>query len=207
MNHWHTIRRKASEIHKGLFTENESAEIKLDAEEILKRLEEQTGISRQKVSKDDPILQKSIALIVPDFEALFINDELPAWYSAFCQAHEYGHFFLHHATEAHCSEKDIEFTGAEESPIQTGENRISGYSSRERREREANLFAAELLFPSEVLRVCFLKEGWRAKDFALKTQFPFDFICRQLNFALLISDTVAEISNDNKAGREKSFRR
>lgn len=204
MNHWHTIRRKASEIHNGLFTENESAEIKLDAEEILQRLEEQTGISRQKVSKDDPILQKSIALIVPDFEALFINDELPAWYSAFCQAHEYGHFFLHHQTEAHCSEKDIEFTGAEESPIQTGENRISGYSSRERREREANLFAAELLFPSEVLRVCFLKEGWRAKDFALKTQFPFDFICRQLNFALLVSDTAAEISNDKQEDKKKT---
>lgn len=204
MNHWHTIRRKASEIHKGLFTENESAEIKLDAEEILKRLEEQTGISRQKVSKDDPILQKSIALIVPDFEALFINDELPAWYSAFCQAHEYGHFFLHHQTEAHCSEKDIEFTGAEESPIQTGENRISGYSSRERREREANLFAAELLFPSEVLRECFLKEGWRAKDFALKTQFPFDFICRQLNFALLISDTAAEISNEKQEDKKQT---
>jgi superfamily I DNA/RNA helicase len=208
MNQWHSIRNKANATHRELFDRDESFEVKLDPEEILKRLEEKTGISRERVSKNDPILQKAIAVIIPDYEALFFNDELPDWYAAFCQAHEYGHFFLHHDNETHCLKEDIEFTGSEENSVPTGKNRISGYSSRERREQEANLFAAELLFPSEVLRQCFIKEGWRASDLALKTKFPYDFICRQLNFALLVSDAVKEvvkIEEKSKQSGEDNF--
>jgi DNA helicase II / ATP-dependent DNA helicase PcrA len=189
MNHWHSIRYRANKIHRELFAAAEPLELKLDAEEILGRLEAETGISRERVSRNDPILQKAVALIVPDFEALFFNNELSPSYAALCQAHEFGHYFLHHG-EAHCSEKDIDFTGLEDSSVPTGENRIAGYSSRERREREANLFAVELLFPSEILRWCFVEKGWRAKDLVLKTGFGFDLICRQLNYALLVSDAV-----------------
>jgi DNA helicase-2/ATP-dependent DNA helicase PcrA len=189
MNHWHSIRLKAQQLHAEIFSGEDHAR-QLEPEEILRRLEDHSGIMRQKVAPSNPILQNSLALIVPHFFALFYNVQLREWFSAFCQAHEYAHIYLKHGSAHYCSAEDINLTDVESDAVPLGENRISNYSSRERREREANLFAREIMLPSNVVRYLFINEGWRAADFVRVSGLPYDFVTRQLAFALLISDVI-----------------
>lgn len=191
MNYWHSIRLKSQKLHGEIFSAHkDDFSLQLNPEEILRRLEAHSGISRQKVEASNPILQNSLALIVPHFYALFYNAQMRRWFSQFCQAHEYAHIYLQHGSAHYCSAEDINLTDAESDSVPLGENRITGYSSRERREREANLFAREIMLPSNVLRHLFIKDNWRAADFVRASGLPFDFVTRQLSFALLVSDAI-----------------
>ena len=191
------IRAHVAEIRRRIFPQAENFETLLDGDAILTRLEILTGVRREGVRHNHQSLQKSHAIIIPDHFTLLFNEELTPWFARFCQAHEYGHLFLHGDTAAHCADEDIA-AGLSESDSPTGERRLTGYSRHERREREANLFARELLLPSDLLKKLFVENGWRATDFARQTGLQFDFVCQQLAFALLISDSVT-IKNETVA--------
>lgn len=183
MSHWQQIRLAAQAERRKLFTDFDSANVQLNPKVILERLEESTKIKRCPLASQDPLLQNSLAFIKPEWSALFFNQDLPEWFALYCQAHEYAHFFLH-KTSAHCAESDFNRVSTEDAPL--GRNRVAGYSAHERREREANLFARELLLPSDLLRQLFIEKNWRAKDFKTATGLDIELIRQQLAHALLV---------------------
>ncbi len=63
-----------------------------------------------------------------------------------------------------------------------------GYSRKERRESEANLFAAELLLPGPVLRQLFLEHRWKASRFAAHSGLSLSCVLTQLASALLLGN-------------------
>ncbi|MBC7795606.1 MAG: UvrD-helicase domain-containing protein, partial [Pyrinomonadaceae bacterium] len=196
MKHWQQIRKRAADIRAEIFPNVESTEILLNGEEILNRLDILTGIEREKAKANHSALQNSHAIINADYFTLIYNGDLPAWFAIYCQAHEYAHHFLHNG-KSHCTAEDISLRFAE-NDVPTGENRVVGYSSRERKEREADLFAREILLPGDLLRRLFIEENWRSRDFKLLTELPIDFINQQLAHALLIADAI-EIADKSES--------
>ena len=90
--------------------------------------------------------------------SVYYNDGVALWRAHFCQAHEFAHLWLRHAHDtvdedgpAACSSDDVDVEASETS-IPVGVQRVEGYGPRERREREANVFAREFLLPTDTLR-------------------------------------------------------
>src|SRR5690349_3769211 len=63
-------------------------------------------------------------------------------------AHEIGHFKLHHDPQ---NEVTAMASGLGGDPVDSGAHRVEGYSSRERKEVQADIFAGELLCPTDWL--------------------------------------------------------
>ena len=114
---------------------------KKSAAELLDGATEITGIERQAVPDDDPVLCRAEAIFDPSVPAIFFKESVPLEQAVFYQAHEFGHHFLDSATGTCCA-SDIDATMPEER-IPLGIQRVEGYGPRERRECQANVFARE----------------------------------------------------------------
>ena len=193
MQHSQNVRRQAAQVRSQIFVPDEAPELLLNPDEILRRLDALTLIEREPVAPGHAALQNCFAVINTSYYSIFYRSDLPAWFQFICQAHEYAHYFLH-AGESHCTEADINLQ-SNQADLPIGENRVAGYSGRERRECEANLFASELLLPSNLLENLFVENGWRARDFARISGLPFSLVCQQLAHALLVGSEI-EPPND-----------
>ncbi|HLJ55655.1 MAG TPA: UvrD-helicase domain-containing protein, partial [Chthonomonadaceae bacterium] len=113
----------------------------------------------------------------------------------FAQAHEFAHFWLHPdiAADAYAAEDAPDaYGGAGSAAAQPA----SGYSPRERREREADTFAAELLLPQALLRRTYITDGLRASEIADATGLSETCVLTQLARALLCPDDLGELPDD-----------
>ncbi len=153
------------------------------------------GLERVFAAPDDSILAGAIAVLDLPM-GLIVQDETrtPAQQS-FDAAHEIAHVWLHRKSahgESHtCTPADV-------SPEKTGEtpgsalSKVDGYSPHQRRENEANAFAAELLLPGPLAHALFFGEGLTAAEIAAQLGLPAGLVQTQLAEALLlppISDT------------------
>ena len=145
-----------------------------------------TGIHRQSVPDDDPILCGAEAILDTSVPAIFFKQGVAPEQAVFYQAHEFGHHFLDSATGA-CSKSDIDVTMPEER-IPLGIQLVEGYGPRERRESQANVFAREFLLPSSEARRLFSEERLVAAEIAKRLGLPIELVYQQLSQALLIPE-------------------
>ena len=82
---------------------------------------------------------------------------------AVVMAHEIGHYKLHHDPS---NEVTIKSLGLGGDPIDSGAGKVEGYSPRERKEIQADIFAGEFLCPSDWLRAEYIDCGRRPPEIA-----------------------------------------
>lgn len=98
-------------------------------------------------------------------------------------AHEIGHFYLHR--DPH-NEVTLGQQGLGGDPVDSGAGKVEGYSPRERKEVQANIFAGELLCPSDWLREEYLVRGQRPSQIASDLGLPINLVMNQTIRALLL---------------------
>jgi DNA helicase II / ATP-dependent DNA helicase PcrA len=98
-------------------------------------------------------------------------------------AHELGHFKLHRDPR---NEVTALAPGLGGDPIDSGAGRVEGYSPRERKEVQADVFAGEFLCPSDWLREELLAKGRKPRDIAAGLGLPPGLVMNQAVRALLL---------------------
>lgn len=146
-----------------------------------------TGIARQAVPDDDPVLCGAEAVLEKATPAIFYKKSVSPAEAVFCQAHEFAHYWLDNGTGG-CGTGDIDESMPEER-IPLGIQRVEGYGARERRECQANVFAREFLLPSSEARRLFLEGGLSAGVIAERLGVPLGMVHQQLALALLVPDS------------------
>ena len=101
-------------------------------------------------------------------------------------AHEFGHFRLHTDPESDVTDVSMRLSGE---PVESGGARVDGYSSRERKEVQADVFAGEFLCPSDWLRDRLLA-GARPSGIATELGLPRNLVVQQAIRALLLPPLV-----------------
>ena len=98
-------------------------------------------------------------------------------------AHEIGHSDLHHDP---INEVTLKPGGLGGDPIQSGAGKVEGYSPRERKEVQADVFAAEFLCPADWLRDEYIVRGRKPAEVALELGVPESLVTNQLIRGLLL---------------------
>lgn len=98
-------------------------------------------------------------------------------------AHEIGHNELHHDPT---SEVTILPVGLGGDPVESGAARVEGYSPRERKEVQADIFAAEFLCPADWLRDEYIVRSRKPGDIATDLGLPEGMVMNQVIRALLL---------------------
>lgn len=157
------------------------------AESILAAAENDTGVSRVPVAAGDALLDGGDAVYDPEPRLIWYNRDVDSGLAAMYQAHEYAHLWLGHAGRLRCDKRDIDPEAPEE-PVPVGVHRVECYGPKERRERDANIFARELLLPTDLLRQWFVDQGLGAIEIAERVGVPFGVVHHQLAYAVLVGD-------------------
>jgi DNA helicase-2/ATP-dependent DNA helicase PcrA len=98
-------------------------------------------------------------------------------------AHEIGHFHLHH--DPH-NEVTVWPHGLGGDLVDSGAGKVEGYSPRERKEVQADVFAGEFLCPSDWLRDQYIAHGKRPAEVARELGLPPQLVMHQAIRALLL---------------------
>jgi DNA helicase II / ATP-dependent DNA helicase PcrA len=98
-------------------------------------------------------------------------------------AHEIGHFRLHRDPHNEVTARPPSLGG---DPVDSGAGRVEGYSPRERKEVQADIFAGELLCPSDWLRDEYSVRGKRPTEIASELELPPSLVMNQMIRALLL---------------------
>jgi superfamily I DNA/RNA helicase len=191
MEGFDAVRHLARLRHAEALTESggvNTAAALLDAATVL------TGIERQGVADDDPVLCGAEAILEPSTPAIFYKKSVSPEQAAFYQAHEFGHHWLDSSTGA-CTGNDIDEAMPEER-VPLGIQRIEGYGPRERRECQANVFAREFLLPGHEARRLFIEERISAATIAERLGLPPGLVQQQLARALLVPEPEPEAETE-----------
>ena len=97
-------------------------------------------------------------------------------------AHELGHFMLHSDPATDVTDVSMLLSGE---PVESGAARVDGYSSRERKEVQADVFAGEFLCPTDWLRGR-LVGGAKPAGIADELGLPYALVLQQAIRALLL---------------------
>lgn len=125
----------------------------------------------------DPLLSGAHAVLDPEAKTIWFSGGLAPSQRRLILAHEFAHFWLHHAQDAGpCAEEDFEQI--------TGDTLV-GYGPRQRREAEANVFAREFLLPGPLLRCWFRDEGLDATAIARRADLDLPTVLSQLAASLI----------------------
>lgn len=181
MSHWEAIRRQASDQRQRLCATGPAC----SASELLERAASETGIACSAVPEGDALLDGADAKLDPEHRQIWFNASLSAEISAYYCAHEYAHHWLH-GTRFSCSADAV--LAAAGGDLALGITQVQSYSPDERQEREANVFARELLLPREQLRRWHVAEGLSATEIATQVGVVVDLVYHQLLDSVLIGD-------------------
>jgi len=204
LSHWQKIRDAANALRREIYAATDLNENELlQAQQFLDCSAEYLDLIPE--HPDSNNLSRALAVLEDD--CIYFNNHLKKWYKSFCIAHEVGHQRLHHKSVHFTQNKIQDFVGEGESNSAT--EKIVGYGAGDRREREANLFALELLLSCDVLRRLFLEESLNARQIAEITQMPTEVVAGQLARALLvpIAETKTIENKAKKAELNESQRR
>jgi superfamily I DNA/RNA helicase len=98
-------------------------------------------------------------------------------------AHEIGHSELHHDPSNQVQNIQAQLGG---DLIDSGAGVVEGYSPRERKEVQADIFAGEFLCPADWLRAELVEAGRRPSDISEELGLPFGLVLNQAIRALLL---------------------
>ena len=189
MSHWQKIRDAATALRSEVCAATNLNENELyPAEQFLEHSAEYLELEFIPEHPDSVNLSGALAVLEDD--CVYYNNHLKKWYKSFCIAHEVGHHRLHHRS-VHCTQNEIQ-NFESEADSNSATEKIVGYGAGDRREREANLFALELLLPCAVLRHIFLEDNLNARQIAAITEMPTEVVAGQLARALLVPSAERE---------------
>ena len=116
---------------------------------------------------DDPSLAADVnGEFNPQLGSIRLRPGLRPTRRRFVIAHELGHATLEAATPQPFSDDDSTLDELANSDFEQEAGVLRAYNTRERAEREANLFAIELLVPAPMLRTALLTPGWQLETLA-----------------------------------------
>jgi superfamily I DNA/RNA helicase/CRISPR/Cas system-associated exonuclease Cas4 (RecB family) len=197
MSHWHSIRNEARTLRKTVL---ECAGIDpssiIEPKRLTQLAADRLGVSLDAVRENSQVLQGSVAVLRDD--VIYFNHNLDEGYKQYSIAHELGHHVLHR-TPSDCSSSDIiTMLPADEAPTPVDE--VGGYGMHERREREANMFALELLIPCDALREAFEADPACVQSILSVTSLPRSLVMTQLSTAVLLplSGPVGEAAESGR---------
>ena len=98
-------------------------------------------------------------------------------------AHEIGHSDLHHDP---INEVTLKPGGLGGDPVESGAGKVEGYSPRERKEVQADIFASEFLCPADWLRDEYVARSRKPAEIALELGVPESLVTNQLIRCLLL---------------------
>jgi superfamily I DNA/RNA helicase len=181
MSHWAEIRARARKQHQILLAGVHGTP---SAEALLTAAALQTDIHPYLVPAGDPLLGSAQAVLDRKAQSIFYDQETDPSLVSLLIAHEYAHLWLGHGDCTRCSAEQIDPEASDED-VPLGVARVQGYSPEERREREANVYARELLLPGDVVRGWYLEDGMGAAEIATRMGLPEGLVFHQLTHALL----------------------
>ena len=114
-------------------------------------------------------------------------------------AHELGHFFLHKDPRNEVSQIDPGLGG---DTVDSGAGVVHGYSPREQKEVQADIFAGEFLCPSDWLKAELLADQ-RPSEIAKRLNLPVNLVMNQAIRALLLPELMESPAASN--GKESAF--
>lgn len=186
MSHWEPIRERARLKRSALLAGVSGFP---SAATILAAAEEESGIRRMPRPPGDSLLYGSQAHLDVEGRYIWFDQSLEPTLASFVQAHEYAHYWLDgEGITCGADEVDAE---TEEDELPRGVQQVEDYGPDERREREANVYARELLLPLDFARELYLEKGHTARDIARLTGLPETLVTHQLARALLIPAPLA----------------
>jgi len=178
------------------------AEIGIDAdaptpaEQVLAACQSATGYERRFLQPGDALLAGAQAVLDVESRLIFQDESRPLPMQRLDAAHEFAHVWLHGGT-CRCAAGDLDPGGAAED-THGARARVDGYSPQQRREQEANAFAAEMLLPGPLARRLFLNEKLSSEAIAARLGLPASVAQTQLADAVLLPPPPAP---DNAAAR------
>jgi DNA helicase-2/ATP-dependent DNA helicase PcrA len=182
---WAAIRRIAGDRRR----EAVGHDLKLErADSLVESALRVAALWTAAAAPDDPTLAGAQALLDRESLGIIYNADLPPESIAFNLAHELAHWWLHDESQP-CHESDIVEEPVAE-PLPYGESYVSGYSPAQRRETEANIFAAAFLLPASLLRACFA-DGMGPAEIARQTGLHEGMVLAQIADALLQPEAAA----------------
>lgn len=192
MSNWAQIRARARDQHRVLLaaTNGDPAAIAL-----LQAAAQLTEIHPVALRAGDPLLEGAEAMLDRAAQSIFYSGETEAAAVPLLIGHEFAHLFLQHGACTHCSAEQINLDASEED-VPLGITQVRGYSPEERREREANVYARELLLPSDTLRTWYLEEGLGAIEIAARTGLPEGLVFHQLSYSVLTPEHGVAAAQD-----------
>ena len=147
------------------------------------------GLERNFVSPNDPMLAGAMAVLDLQMGLITQDDTRSLPQQSVDAAHEIAHVWLHgdsaHGGPCPCTPEDLDFQETAEAPG-SALSKVDGYSRRQRREHEANVFAAELLLPGSLARTLFVDEKLSSEAIAGALGLPAELVQSQLADALLL---------------------
>lgn len=184
MPDWLPLRRLAQQHFRRITQNLVSEEIPLpSAEMILRHAQAETGIFAEAVGEGDVLLAQAHAVLDRRKESIWYDATLPSERLWLVLAHEFAHYWLHPDLERDQCQSEETLEQWVHPDTQSG---AVGYSPLERREREANLFAVELLLPTPVLRQVVLEKGWTVDKLVKQTGLPEQVVLVQMLQAVLL---------------------
>ncbi len=195
------LRFRAQQIYQRLsepILESESRLLIADA--LIESAENETGMTCVPVAPDDNLLSGAHAVLDRDKEIIWYAATLTPERRRLILAHEFAHYWLHPdlSTDLCLTEETLEAI------LENGQSAV-GYSPTERREREANQFAYELLLPSPTLREL-IAQGWSASAIAKQAGLPQSIVSLQLLHSVLLpAPPPSELSREGVETKSAKF--
>lgn len=137
------------------------------------------GLTVYDLPKNSPRLNKSDAVLIQKMRTVIVRNDVDERERARLLGHEIGHVELHPEGMA------VHKTGGTSSPERTGTKYVQAYGARERAERQANVFARELLLPRHVAQALH-RQGKTVSDIAKEANVASELAEMQLLDGLLL---------------------
>ena len=169
MDAWGDIRLKARDWHRAALAKaggDRTAEALLTATLTLNDLELSYYAEGEKAGPGVIGFLDRASLLV------HVQLDLPKADEYVVIGHELGHFALHTDPGSEVTTAQSQLGG---DPIDSGAGRVEGYSSRGRKEIQADVFAGELLCPADWLREQVVDLGRRPSEIAIEPNSPMNF--------------------------------
>lgn len=166
------------------------------AEAVISACLSAAGLERSFVPPDDPMLAGAMAVLDLQLGMITQDETRTLPQQSFDAAHEMAHVWLHKGS-CHCTPQDLNPDTTEEAPG-SARSKVDGYSPKQRRENEANVFAAELLLPGSLARRLFLDEKLSSEAIANALGLPNDVVQKQLAESLLLPPLPEQSATEEK---------
>ncbi len=198
MTDWDIIRRVARERRAEVASDPESL---LHADRLLQRAIERAGLWHTPVPTGDPALSGAFALLDRTVFGILYDAGLSPEKRRFFLAHELAHWFLHDEP-LEADREDIADDPLTE-PLPYSQGMVSGYSPAQRREVEANIFAAEFLLPCPALYAAF-RNRKTVSEIAAQVGLSEKAVLNQMAEALLSPGNWSLTASDSDAAASET---